>query len=61
METIKYCRNCDYWKEKGQWRGVCGLDHFTKPRWSQSASANGCPDYKDKDEARRLNGRVKSI
>jgi len=42
---MKHCRNCDYWKWVGPWRGICTKDRFTKPKWSQSADANGCPDY----------------
>lgn len=42
------CRNCIHWRATLQWKGNCLKHPWEKDKWSETASANGCPDYKDK-------------
>lgn len=42
------CRDCIYWEYIEQWQGNCKLHPWTKPKWSQDASAYNCEDYKEK-------------
>ena len=45
---MKLCRNCEEWYTTSQWMGNCKKHPWEKDRYSQDASAYGCPDYVDK-------------
>ena len=47
---MKLCRNCDEWYTTSPWMGNCRKHPWEKDRYSQDASAYGCPDYVDKSE-----------
>jgi len=49
---MNMCKDCIYWEKVGAWQGTCRKHAWNKPRWSQSANANGCPDYIDKSNPR---------
>lgn len=45
---ILHCRNCAHWASTYRWQGNCGKHPWPRDKYSEDATANGCPHYEDK-------------